>query len=123
MRLFYAVNFEPAVKKRLIDIQDALRAQVVRGRFTHEDNLHLTLAFIGEVREDRSGPLRRIAEAFQGTPFEMRLSASDASDATAAISCGWASRRTRASCRFTTSCRGSSKTPALRLKSANSRRI
>jgi 2'-5' RNA ligase len=73
MRLFYAVNFEPAVIKRLVDIQDALRAQVVRGSFTLEDNLHLTLAFIGEVPEDRSGPLRRIAETFQMAPFELRL--------------------------------------------------
>ncbi len=73
MRLFYAVNFEDTVKKRLADIQNALRAQVVRGHFTLEDNLHLTLAFIGEVPEDRSGLLRQIAEAFCVTPFELRL--------------------------------------------------
>ena len=73
MRLFYAINFDDTVKKRLSDIQSALRAQAVRGNFTLPDNLHLTLAFIGEVAQDKSGPLRRIAETFKVTPFELKL--------------------------------------------------
>jgi 2'-5' RNA ligase len=74
MRLFYAVNFSNTVKKRLLDIQNALKAQASKGNFTLEDNLHLTLAFIGEVPQDRSGPLLQIAHAFVVTPFELRLS-------------------------------------------------
>lgn len=73
MRLFYAVNFDDIVKKRLSDIQNALRAQATRGNFTLVDNLHLTLAFIGEVTQDRSGPLRQIAETLKITPFELKL--------------------------------------------------
>lgn len=74
MRLFYAVNFSAQVKKRLIDIQTTLRSGTTRGNFTLPDNLHLTLAFIGEVAADKSGPLRQIAEAFQVTPFPLRFS-------------------------------------------------
>ena len=73
MRLFYAVNFDNTTIKQLLDFQDMLRAQAVKGNFTLPDNLHLTLAFIGEVSPDRSGPLLQIAETFKVTPFELRL--------------------------------------------------
>jgi 2'-5' RNA ligase len=73
MRLFYAINFDSAVKKQLTDIQNALRAQAIRGNFTQPDNLHLTLAFIGEVAQDRSGPLLQIAETFKVLPFDLHL--------------------------------------------------
>jgi RNA 2',3'-cyclic 3'-phosphodiesterase len=73
MRLFYAMNFNSDVKRQLIDIQNQLRAQTLRGNFSLPDNLHLTLAFIGEVTSDRAGPLRQIAQSFQVTPFDMTL--------------------------------------------------
>lgn len=73
MRLFYAINFSAAVKQKLLEIQGALKSQTVRGNFTLPDNLHLTLAFIGEVAPDRAGPLMQIAERFQVAPFELRL--------------------------------------------------
>ncbi len=73
MRLFYAVNFDDAVKQQLVNIQGVFRSQTERGNFTLCDNLHLTLVFIGEVAPERSGPLLQIAEAFQVTPFDLRL--------------------------------------------------
>ncbi len=73
MRLFYAINFDNIIKKQLVDIQDMLRAHSAKGNFTLPDNLHLTLAFIGEVAADRTGPLLQIAETFKVTPFELRL--------------------------------------------------
>lgn len=48
MRLFVAVNLNDEMKDVLMDIQDAMRTYGVRGRETHPDNMHLTLAFIGE---------------------------------------------------------------------------
>lgn len=73
MRLFYAVNFSDTVKKQLVDIQNTLKDHAVKGNFTLPDNLHLTLAFIGEVVQNKSGPLRQIAETYQMTPFELHL--------------------------------------------------
>ena len=48
MRLFVAVNLNDGMKDALMDIQDAMRTYGVRGRETNPDNMHLTLAFIGE---------------------------------------------------------------------------
>ena len=48
MRLFIAINLSDAMKDSLINTQNALYDLGVRGKYTSEENLHLTLAFIGE---------------------------------------------------------------------------
>jgi 2'-5' RNA ligase len=48
MRLFIAINFSEEVKDALCEAIADLRGAAVRGRYTSRDNLHLTLAFIGE---------------------------------------------------------------------------
>lgn len=55
MRLFVAVELSENVKSELIRAIEALGHLCVKGRFTRPENLHLTLAFIGETK--------RLAEA------------------------------------------------------------
>ena len=47
MRLFIAVRLSEGMKDALVHAQKELYDCGVRGRFTAEENLHLTLAFIG----------------------------------------------------------------------------
>ena len=70
MRLFVAIRFSDATKKALGSAMNALRRQG-RGNFTRAENLHLTLAFIGEVKS----PDAAIAaiDAVSGVPFTMRI--------------------------------------------------
>lgn len=48
MRLFIAIKLSDDIKDSLIHMQQALYDRGVRGNYTSEENLHLTLAFIGE---------------------------------------------------------------------------
>ncbi len=48
MRLFIAISLSPAMKDSLINIQNSFYDASIRGNYTAEENLHLTLAFIGE---------------------------------------------------------------------------
>ena len=48
MRLFLAIQFDESMVRALTEFQEKLRAFGVRGRFPPPENLHLTLAFIGE---------------------------------------------------------------------------
>ncbi len=48
MRLFIAIQLNDELKERVREAQDAFRRQGVRGNYTPAENLHLTLAFIGE---------------------------------------------------------------------------
>lgn len=54
MRLFIAINFDKLQKDKLITAQDVLKDAVGgKGRFVKEDNLHITLVFLGEVEASR----------------------------------------------------------------------
>ncbi|MBQ7540702.1 MAG: RNA 2',3'-cyclic phosphodiesterase [Clostridia bacterium] len=62
MRLFIALPFEAQILDSMTDVQSACRAAGVRGNFTKRENLHLTLAFLGEVRDPRpvTAAIRRV---------------------------------------------------------------
>lgn len=49
MRLFIAINFEQEIKNYLVETITRLKSQSVQGNFTREENLHLTVIFLGEV--------------------------------------------------------------------------
>ena len=48
MRLFIAIQFEEKILDAITDFQDDMKAQGVTGNYTLRENLHITLAFIGE---------------------------------------------------------------------------
>lgn len=48
MRLFIAICFDDNMMDALSEIQDDLRRCGVKGNYTPRENLHMTLAFIGE---------------------------------------------------------------------------
>ncbi|MBR5756199.1 MAG: RNA 2',3'-cyclic phosphodiesterase [Firmicutes bacterium] len=52
MRLFIAIGFDDATKGKILAVQRRLK-ELGSGRFTTPENIHLTLAFLGEVGEDR----------------------------------------------------------------------
>ena len=59
------------MKDALMDIQDAMRTYGLRGRETHPDNMHLTLAFIGDF--DDPELVKSAIESVEVRPFEIRL--------------------------------------------------
>ena len=48
MRLFIAIQFDDEILDELREFQEDLKAKGVKGRYTVMENLHLTLAFIGD---------------------------------------------------------------------------
>jgi 2'-5' RNA ligase len=72
MRLFIAINLNDEMKDALMDIQDTMRTYGVRGKETPPENMHLTLAFIGEY--DDPERVKEIVESIEIRPFEMSLS-------------------------------------------------
>ena len=71
MRLFVAVRFSPEVRAALLEAVSALRR---RGgeTFTRPENLHLTLAFIGETA-DLTGAKAALDRACTGGPFSLTV--------------------------------------------------
>ena len=58
MRLFYGLRFRPGSLRQVARLRDGLRPS--GGAFSPQDNLHLTLAFLGEISPDRVPPLRAL---------------------------------------------------------------
>ena len=50
MRLFIAINFDGPTRERLLALQRKLR-NCASGNFTRPENLHLTVAFLGEAED------------------------------------------------------------------------
>lgn len=70
MRIFIAIRFTEAFKSSILDAQDGLREYGVRGNYTQPENLHLTLAFIGET--ERVAEIKAAVDAVKFEPFVIR---------------------------------------------------
>ena len=72
MRLFIAICFDENMLDSLTEIQEDLMSFGVKGNFTHRENLHMTLAFIGEYDDPE-----QVVEVMQKVPlrsFSIKLS-------------------------------------------------
>ncbi len=72
MRLFVAIHFSSEVKDLLLSAIGELKAKSISGNFTSPENLHLTLAFIGET--DKVSDIRAAVDRCVVPPFEMAVS-------------------------------------------------
>ena len=71
MRLFIAIPLDAAMRAAVKQVQGEFRRHGVNGNYTKPENLHLTLAFIGEYPD--AGPVLDALEAVPFRPFELRL--------------------------------------------------
>ena len=75
MRLFIAINFDKATVERLLTVERELKARSQSdASWSPPRNLHLTLAFLGEVESKRLPELRSIVGGLNAFPrFELRF--------------------------------------------------
>lgn len=74
MRLFIAVNFSEPSRQLLLSARERLRTLTHgRGGFTQDTNLHLTLAFLGEVATERAALAEEAMRAARGRAFTLEI--------------------------------------------------
>ena len=71
MRLFVAVQLSEEIKKSITDTMHGLKKQGVGGSYAPKQNLHLTLAFIGEVED--AAPVKKALATVSCKPFKLSL--------------------------------------------------
>lgn len=71
MRLFIAIQLNEKIKQTVEDAQEALRRQNVRGKYILRENLHVTLAFIGEYRDPDA--VMELLESISFKPFSVTM--------------------------------------------------
>lgn len=72
MRLFTAICLSDELKNALICAQSQLKGQIQAGNFTQPENLHITLAFLGETEKEKAAA--EILEETDAAPFSLSLS-------------------------------------------------
>jgi len=60
MRLFIAINFPDDIKAAIAEIRDNIKEAALRGNFTVNNNLHLTLVFLGECNAQQTETVKAI---------------------------------------------------------------
>jgi len=73
MRIFIAINFDEKTKSAIGMVRDNLRTNSFSGNFTRNENLHLTLVFLGEVDESLLPAIRHAMNSIQTQPFILRF--------------------------------------------------
>lgn len=74
MRLFFAVNFSEREKDALVGNVARLKKMCSRGNFTDRNNLHITLAFLGEVDRAELPKICAAAKNVGAAPLEFTVS-------------------------------------------------
>ena len=72
MRLFIAIKLNSEIRNALTDVQKHLIRRGIRGNYTNTDNLHITLAFIGEY--DEPDFVKEVLSEVPFSPFPISLS-------------------------------------------------
>ena len=65
MRLFVALDIEPAIHAQLTRFLATLKARAPEVRWVRPESLHVTLKFVGEVREDKAAQIKKALASVQ----------------------------------------------------------
>jgi 2'-5' RNA ligase len=72
MRLFIAINFNNVTRSALIALRDELRSRSKHGNFSLPENLHLTLAFLGECDAKQTAAAKSAMDTVSFKPFDIQ---------------------------------------------------
>ena len=73
LRLFIAINFKAETRAVLAEWRDELQAVASRGRFSPDENLHLTLAFLGECDNEQLELVKSVLAETEFEAFEISV--------------------------------------------------
>lgn len=74
MRLFIAAFLPEKVKKEIVLTQERIRKlELMNARYAEEENLHLTLKFLGEVGEEKVSSIKKALKGIKGEVVETAI--------------------------------------------------
>jgi len=73
MRLFIAINFPDEIIESIAEIRDHLKDGALRGNFSLDTTLHLTLVFLGECDALQTETIKTVMDETLFSPFTVML--------------------------------------------------
>lgn len=77
MRLFIALELKDDIKDKISAYQSELKTKGVRGNFSRRENLHITLAFIGECGKETMKEIQSALSQLDESAFDIVFSGFD----------------------------------------------
>src|SRR3989338_4861215 len=71
MRLFVAIELPEELRDYYSKIQDKIGADLANINWVKKENIHITLKFLGEVREERIAKVKKILANIKFEPFSL----------------------------------------------------
>lgn len=75
MRLFLALPLPEALEKELLAKMNEMKEQGMEGRFVPQENLHITLLFLGEQSPEDAEIIEQTVDQIEFEPFDLELDA------------------------------------------------
>lgn len=75
MRIFVALDIDPAIRERIQRFMEGVREFAPDARWVRPDSLHVTLKFIGEKSTDGVEAIKRALSTVQAVSFELTIRA------------------------------------------------
>ncbi|MHC1721867.1 MAG: RNA 2',3'-cyclic phosphodiesterase [Aminipila sp.] len=73
MRLFISINLNEQICSRIYDAICDIKQIARKGHFSRKENLHVTLAFLGEVNPNDLDKVKACMEAVNEEPFDIHI--------------------------------------------------
>ncbi|NTW70935.1 MAG: RNA 2',3'-cyclic phosphodiesterase [Eubacteriaceae bacterium] len=74
MRMFIAVKFDRRLRDSLQETIFRIKPFTLKGKFTSWENLHLTVVFLGDVREESVPAIKDVMDKVIFKPFQLKFS-------------------------------------------------
>jgi 2'-5' RNA ligase len=71
MRIFIALDIPGEIRARIIEYMERARPYAAGARWARPEGLHVTLKFIGEVKEDKLQQIKTALAAVEAAPFDV----------------------------------------------------
>jgi len=72
MRCFISIELPPDIIKNIVEVQKKLKF-LFTGKFTEQENIHLTLKFLGEIDEPTLEEVKKKLSSIPFKPFQVKL--------------------------------------------------
>lgn len=73
IRLFIALNFKDEVKAQITDVINKMKSNSIQGKFVNEENMHLTVEFLGEIENTRIDLIKEVMDKLDYKKFTLSL--------------------------------------------------
>ncbi|HET7872103.1 MAG TPA: RNA 2',3'-cyclic phosphodiesterase [Terriglobales bacterium] len=71
MRIFIALDIPGEIRTRLAQYVERVRAYAPEARWSRVEGLHLTLKFVGEVKDEKLDQIKRASGTIKSSPFDV----------------------------------------------------